>query len=109
VGRLADPPPRVPGADAVAALVALGVLCTAVAFPLWFALIERAGAARAALVTYVNPSSPSPSAPPSSPSRSPRAPWAGLALILAGTWAGTRGPRRAHEPAAPSVARPGTL
>lgn len=36
-------------------LVALAVLCTAVAFIVFFALIERVGPARAPLFTYVNP------------------------------------------------------
>jgi drug/metabolite transporter (DMT)-like permease len=52
---LATAPARAPGADTLAALAALALLCTALAFPLWFALIARAGAARAALITYVSP------------------------------------------------------
>ena len=48
-------PAALPSATSVAALAALAGVCTAVAFPLWFALIARAGAARASLITYVSP------------------------------------------------------
>jgi drug/metabolite transporter (DMT)-like permease len=36
-------------------VVGLGVLCTAAAFLVFFALIAEAGPARATVVTYVNP------------------------------------------------------
>lgn len=42
-------------ADGAAALVALGVLCTAVAFILFFRLIAEVGGARSTLVAYLNP------------------------------------------------------
>lgn len=44
-----------PTVDATVALIALGVLCTAVAFIAFFALIARVGPVRAPLFTYVNP------------------------------------------------------
>lgn len=44
-----------PPAEAWAALVALGLLCTAVAFVLFFKLIAEVGPARATLITFVNP------------------------------------------------------
>ena len=46
---------QVPTAQSTAALIALAVLCTAVAFIVFFALIERVGPTRAPLFTYVNP------------------------------------------------------
>lgn len=46
---------EVPTLDATLALVALGVVCTAVAFIVFFALIARVGPVRAPLFTYVNP------------------------------------------------------
>ncbi|MGN8551325.1 UNVERIFIED_CONTAM: EamA family transporter [Microbacterium sp. SLM126] len=46
---------EVPTIDATVALVLLGVLCTAVAFIVFFALIKRVGPVRAPLFTYVNP------------------------------------------------------
>lgn len=44
-----------PTAPSTVALIALAVLCTAVAFIVFFALIDRVGPARAPLFTYVNP------------------------------------------------------
>lgn len=44
-----------PTTRSIAALVALAVICTAVAFVVFFALIAEAGPARAPLFTYVNP------------------------------------------------------
>ena len=46
---------EVPTAESTIALVALAVLCTAVAFIVFFALIDHVGPARAPLFTYVNP------------------------------------------------------
>ena len=47
--------PRCRRGDAVGSLVALGLLCTAVAFVLWFSLIAEVGPSRASVITYVNP------------------------------------------------------
>lgn len=44
-----------PTLRSVAALGALGVLCTAIAFVVFFALIAEIGPTRAPLITYVNP------------------------------------------------------
>ena len=52
---LAQLPYEAPPAKAVAAIVALGALGTGVAYLLYFALIARAGASRAILVTYLVP------------------------------------------------------
>jgi drug/metabolite transporter (DMT)-like permease len=43
------------GWEAAASLAGLGVLCTAVAFIVFFALIAEVGPARATVITYVNP------------------------------------------------------
>ena len=48
-------PDHVPGLQAWAAMLALGVLCTGVAYILYFRLIERAGPARALTVTFLIP------------------------------------------------------
>ncbi len=48
-------PDHVPGLKAWAALLVLGVLCSGVAYILYFRLIERAGPARALTVTYLVP------------------------------------------------------
>jgi len=44
-----------PPAGVVAAVTVLGVLCTAVAFLLFFALIDEVGPVRATVITYLNP------------------------------------------------------
>lgn len=48
-------PERMPGLQAWMALVVLGVLCTGVAYILYFRLIEQAGPARALAVTFALP------------------------------------------------------
>lgn len=48
-------PAKTPSSTAWLALLALGVLCTGVAYVLYFRLIERAGPARALAVTFVVP------------------------------------------------------
>lgn len=50
-----DLPPKMPSAMAIASVVILGVVCTALAMLLMFRLVREAGAARAALITYINP------------------------------------------------------
>ena len=48
-------PTRGPGAGPIAAVVTLGVVCTALAFVLFFGLIAEAGPLRATVITYFNP------------------------------------------------------
>jgi drug/metabolite transporter (DMT)-like permease len=48
-------PNSVPSQLVLTSLVVLGVVCTAAALWLYFSLIARIGAARAAVITYVNP------------------------------------------------------
>jgi drug/metabolite transporter (DMT)-like permease len=48
-------PSRLPSAAVLGSLAGLGVLCTALAFVLFFQLIAEAGPARATVITYVNP------------------------------------------------------
>jgi drug/metabolite transporter (DMT)-like permease len=52
---VASPRSGSPDATAVAAVVALAVVCTALAFLLFFALIAEIGPVRATVITYVNP------------------------------------------------------
>jgi len=49
-----DPPDRLPG-GAIASVLVLASVCTALAFVLFFALIAGIGPARAVVITYVNP------------------------------------------------------
>ena len=48
-------PDAMPSAEVLGAIAALAVLCTAVAFLFFFALIAEVGPARATVITYVNP------------------------------------------------------
>ena len=50
-----DWPHKVPSGTVLASLAGLAVVCTALAFVLFFALIGEAGPARASVITYVNP------------------------------------------------------
>jgi drug/metabolite transporter (DMT)-like permease len=86
-----DPPSTALSNEAIAALIVLGVLCTAAAFVLYAMLIGEVGAGRALVITYINPviavalgvailgESPGAGA------------IAGLLLILAGSWLSTDG------------------
>ena len=48
-------PQRIPSSEVVWSVLGLAVVCTAVAFLLFFALIEEIGPVRATVITYVNP------------------------------------------------------
>ncbi len=48
-------PEETPSAEAVSAIVTLAVVCTAIAFLLFFALIAEIGPVRSTVITYVNP------------------------------------------------------
>lgn len=48
-------PASLPPAKVMASVIALAVVCTALAFLLFFALIEQIGPVRATVITYVNP------------------------------------------------------
>jgi len=48
-------PSHIPSAAVLGSMVALGLVCTALAYVVYFSLIGAAGAGRAALITYVNP------------------------------------------------------
>ena len=98
-----DLPRRTPTVGAFAAVAALGVFCTAMAFVVYTVLVREAGTGRATIITYVNPlvavvlgvtllgERPGPGA------------LAGLVMILAGSWLSTggrfppRGPLRPHR------------
>jgi drug/metabolite transporter (DMT)-like permease len=48
-------PGEVPSGRVVASIATLGIVCTATAFVLFFALVGEAGPVRATVITYVNP------------------------------------------------------
>ena len=92
-------PQRLPSAAVLGSLAALGVLCTALAFVLFFRLIAEVGPARATVITYVNPAvavalGVSVLGEPLTP-----AIVAAFALILSGSVLATRSGRSARRPA----------
>lgn len=52
---VAQRPPALPSVQAIASVAILGVVCTGLAFVVFFALIREVGPNRATVVTYVNP------------------------------------------------------
>ena len=94
-------PSHAPSTDATLAIIALGVLCSAVAFVAFFALITDAGPSRATIITYVNPVVAVSLGVALLDEDIGAGAVAGLLLILAGSWLATGGrpPRpKAREP-----------
>jgi len=52
---IAQLPRQLPSPEVILAVIVLGVVCTALAFMLFFPLIAEVGAVRATVITYVNP------------------------------------------------------
>ena len=48
-------PPDLPSPPVLVSVIALGLVCTALAYVIYYSLILEAGATRASLITYVNP------------------------------------------------------
>ena len=88
---LVDPPHRVPTAGALASVVVLGILCTAVAFVIFTVLIREAGTSRATVITYVNPVVAVALGVTLLGEQPGAGAVAGLLLILAGSWLSTGG------------------
>ncbi len=83
-------PPAAPGVPALAAAMALGVFCTALAFLLFFALIAEVGPLRGTLVTYLNPAVAVAAGVLVLGEPFTAATAAGFALILGGSFVATR-------------------
>jgi drug/metabolite transporter (DMT)-like permease len=98
------PPAAMPSGEALAALAGLGVICSALAFVLFFALIVEAGPSRASVVTYLNPAVAILLGVTLLDERLGAASIGGLALILAGSWIATGG-RGARAPRPAAVTR----
>jgi drug/metabolite transporter (DMT)-like permease len=86
-----DPPTAVPPAGALAALLGLGLLCTAAALALFGALIIEVGAGRALVITYINPLVAVALGMAILDERPGLGAAAGLILILGGSWFATGG------------------
>ncbi len=90
-------PARMPSLHVVLALVALGVVCTALALMLYFALIVDAGPSRASVVTYLNPAVAVALGVAVLHEPLTATIIAGFLLIIAGSWLSTR-PSPARAP-----------
>lgn len=83
-------PHRLPPADASLAVLGLAVLCTGVAFVVFFALIAEVGPERATLITFVNPAVAVVLGAVILDEQITAATLAGFALVVAGCWFATR-------------------
>jgi len=90
-------PRAVPAPLVLVSLLVLGVVCTALALWLYFFLIAQIGAARAAVITYVNPAVAALLGVMVLHESFGLGSAAGLGLILLGSWLATQ--RRQPEPA----------
>lgn len=86
-----DAPTRAPSAKALAAIVVLGLLCTAAAFVLMAILIAEIGPGRAVVITYINPIVAVALGVAILGEQPGAGAIAGLLLILAGSWLSTDG------------------
>ncbi|MGH9062739.1 MAG: DMT family transporter, partial [Acidimicrobiales bacterium] len=84
-------PGRLPSGAVIGSLAVLGVACTAVAYLGYFALIARAGAGRAAVVTYLNPAIAVGLGVAVLGEPFTGATLAGFLLVIAGSWLSTGG------------------
>jgi drug/metabolite transporter (DMT)-like permease len=91
---ISELPARVPSGRAIASVVALGLVCTALAFVLFFRLIAEAGPVRATVITYVNPAVAVLLGVVLLGERFTGATAAGFVLILGGSVLATNGDRR---------------
>ena len=98
---LLQAPTHLPSALALSAVAMLGMLCTALALLLFFHLINKAGAARAAVVAYVNPAVATIIGVSVLDEPFGVASALGLAMILLGSWLATH---RHREPSSESPA-----
>jgi drug/metabolite transporter (DMT)-like permease len=93
VAAVQAPGSGVPGGGSIAALVALGAVCSALAYGTYYALIALVGAGRAALNTYLSPAIAAVAGALILDESLGAAAIGGLLLILAGAWlAGGGGP-----------------
>jgi drug/metabolite transporter (DMT)-like permease len=92
-------PHELPSAHVVESVIGLAVICTAIAFLVFFALIAEVGPVRATVITYVNPAVAAVLGVAILSERLTTGMIVGFALILAGCVLATgRGPNPAPEP-----------
>jgi drug/metabolite transporter (DMT)-like permease len=90
-GAVVDAPSSVPSAEAVIALVVLGLFCTAAAFVFYGALVAEAGPGRALVITYIAPVVALALGVAVLGEEPGTGAVVGLLLILAGSWLSTDG------------------
>jgi drug/metabolite transporter (DMT)-like permease len=93
-------PSRFPPATAVASVILLGLVCTALAFVAFFELIKETGSTRATVITYVNPAVAVLLGVVLLGEQFKVSTGAGFVLILGGSWLSTVGRRAAPAPVA---------
>jgi len=86
-----SPPHDSPSADVIISLLVLGIVCTALAFVIFGALIAEIGPGRALVITYVNPVVAVALGVIVLDERPGAGAIAGLLLIIAGSWLSTDG------------------
>jgi drug/metabolite transporter (DMT)-like permease len=84
-------PTETPSGDALASVIVLGLICTAVAFLIFFRLIDEIGPSRASIITYVNPVVALALGVAILDEHVTTGTVVGLLLILAGSWLSTDG------------------
>ena len=99
-------PRSAPPAEVWWAILALGLLCTAVAFVVFFRLIATIGPARSTLITFINPAVAVVVGAVVLDERITLATVGGFALVIAGCWFATRLALTATGPRARRRARP---
>jgi drug/metabolite transporter (DMT)-like permease len=95
-------PTETPSPEVIASVVGLAVVCTAIAFVFFFALIAEIGPVRATVITYVNPAVAAVLGVLVLDEHFTVGMGIGFALVLAGSFLATRAPRPA-EAAAPAL------
>lgn len=102
-------PNRVPSVGVLASLLVLGLICTALALPTFFALIAEVGASRGTIITYINPAVSVLLGVTILGEQLTIATIAGFLLIIAGSWLSTTGSipflpaRKVSQAAAPKA------
>jgi drug/metabolite transporter (DMT)-like permease len=91
-------PTETPSAKAIGSVVGLAVVCTAIAFVCFFALIAEVGPVRATVITYVNPAVAAVLGVVILHEHLTPAMVAGFALVLVGSALATRAPGAELEP-----------
>jgi drug/metabolite transporter (DMT)-like permease len=100
-------PHALPSAGVLVSVGVLGVVCTALAFLLFFALIEKVGPVRATVITYVNPAVAAIAGVAILHEKITVVMGIGFALVIAGSILATRRKRRPGGEPAPAVPEAG--